>query len=301
MQEILKSSPYRHLNHNPENEINIVKKQNRYSSYFPRLELLKRNLSSHLNENFGFQYKHENNFKPSFDKYQNLSDFLIYSPNSEKKSFLNKSDLDNFAREYEEEYLKGLKEFAFKNLKLKVKTQNVIENSSQQNQYISNEGLKDVDIDRMNKMDNKNPINLKKSNANIGKDTTGQNIRNNDLKSSKKADKLENILIKTSEVTKVIDDEIEEELNNEILSYTRNMKKYANNFNEVLNKDNRTLNKIESTQSDGKKKTDVQLNKLKDFNYSLTIGFFKLLFMFIFVFISFVISLFMIRFFPKLA
>ena len=51
------------------------------------------------------------------------------------------------------------------------------------------------------------------------------------------------------------------------------------------------LNEIEKVQNVDQEKTDVQVKKLKEFNYSLRIGFFKLIFMFLIVFVTFAFTL----------
>lgn len=94
--------------------------------------------------------------------------------------------------------------------------------------------------------------------------------------------------------------EMEEELNNEIFNYTKNMKSYASNFNDILSKDNKTLNKIETIQNVDQNKTNKQLKSLNEFNYSLKIGFIKLIVMIIIASITFIMTLLSIRIFPKL-
>lgn len=97
-----------------------------------------------------------------------------------------------------------------------------------------------------------------------------------------------------------LDKEMEEEINKEIFSYTRNMKTYARNFGEILQTDNKKLTKIEKVQEKDKSLTDTSMKKLKEFHYDLKIGFFKLIIMFIIVIATFVTTMMVIRIFPKL-
>ena len=98
-----------------------------------------------------------------------------------------------------------------------------------------------------------------------------------------------------------MDKELEEEINRQIFGYTKRMKESAKNFGVQLRKDNQTLNKIESLQDKVNDKTQTQVKRLKEFNYSLKIGFCKLLFLMLSVFGTFILTLFIIKIFPKLA
>ena len=98
-----------------------------------------------------------------------------------------------------------------------------------------------------------------------------------------------------------MDKELEEEINRQIFGYTRKMKESAKNFGVQLRKDNQTLNKIETLQDKVNDKTKKEVKRLEEFNYSIKIGFCKLLFLMISVFGSFIGTLFIIKIFPKLA
>lgn len=100
---------------------------------------------------------------------------------------------------------------------------------------------------------------------------------------------------------KEIDAEMEKEITNQIFGYTKTMKENAKHFGAQLKRDNSVLNEIEKVQNVDQDKTDVQVKKLKEFNYSLRIGFFKLIFMFLIVFVTFAFTLLTMRIFPKLA
>lgn len=100
---------------------------------------------------------------------------------------------------------------------------------------------------------------------------------------------------------KEIDAEMEKEITNQIFGYTKTMKENAKHFGAQLKRDNSVLNEIEKVQNVDQEKTDVQVKKLKEFNYSLRIGFFKLIFMFLIVFVTFAFTLLTMRIFPKLA
>ena len=98
-----------------------------------------------------------------------------------------------------------------------------------------------------------------------------------------------------------MDREMEIEINRQIFGFTKQMKESAKNFGAQLRKDNQTLNKIENLQDKVDMKTKKQVKRLEDFNFSKSIGFFKLMFMFLIVFGSFFATMFIIKIFPKLA
>ena len=100
---------------------------------------------------------------------------------------------------------------------------------------------------------------------------------------------------------KEMDKELEADLTQEIFRYTKSMKENAKHFGAQLKKDNTTLNNIEDIQNIDHDKTKTQMKSLKEFNYSLSIGFFKLIFMFILVFVTFAFMLLIMRIFPKFA
>lgn len=127
------------------------------------------------------------------------------------------------------------------------------------------------------------------------------NIENILLKNNKK--ELSSLFLKKSDNSsqvKLIEKELDEEINNEIFNYTKNMKQYAKSFNELLVRDNSKLDTIEKNQEGSKTKTDKSMKNLKEFSYNIRIGIFKLILMFIVVFTTFVITLLTIRIFPKL-
>ena len=98
-----------------------------------------------------------------------------------------------------------------------------------------------------------------------------------------------------------MDREMEIEINRQIFGFTKQMKESAKNFGAQLRKDNQTLNKIENLQDKVDMKTKKQVKRLEDFNFSKSIGFCKLMFMFLIVFGSFFATMFIIKVFPKLA
>lgn len=98
-----------------------------------------------------------------------------------------------------------------------------------------------------------------------------------------------------------IDKEIEEEINNQIFKYTKSIKENARAFNSKLKQDNKTLNSIEDIQIKDKDKTDTEYKKLKEFNYTLSIGFCRLIMMFISAIVIFIFTLLIMRIFPKFA
>jgi hypothetical protein len=98
-----------------------------------------------------------------------------------------------------------------------------------------------------------------------------------------------------------MDREMEIEINRQIFGFTKQMKESAKHFGAQLRKDNQTLNKIENLQDKVDMKTKKQVKRLEDFNFSKSIGFCKLIFMFLTVFGSFFGTMFIIKILPKLA
>ena len=98
-----------------------------------------------------------------------------------------------------------------------------------------------------------------------------------------------------------MDKELEEEINRQIFGYTKKMKESARNFGAQLKKDNQTLNKIENLQDQVNAKTTKQVKRLEEFNYSIKIGFCKLMILLFTVIGSFIGTMFIIKIFPKLA
>jgi len=225
----------------------------------------------------------------NFSNFENLNHFLsenaILDENPNKK----KIEIENLSIQENEDYIVKLK----KNC-LSEDVKSLILNANYDNKTL---------------IDNENDFKINENiNDNHNKKEIISNKKNNDIKKidmqtknciNANSDKPKKIFLNNNYTSK-IENQLEEELNNEIFNYTKNMKKYAKSFNEVLNKDNKTLNKIEITQLNGQKKTNLQLKNLNEFNYNLKIGFFKLIFMILFVFATFVMSLLMIRIFPKI-
>jgi hypothetical protein len=96
-----------------------------------------------------------------------------------------------------------------------------------------------------------------------------------------------------------IDKDIEDDLNNEIFSYLKNMRNYGQSFHQILTKDNVKLNKIEQQQLKDQNKTTKELKNLNEFNYTLRIGFWKTLMMIATVLTTFIFTLLIMRIFPK--
>ena len=98
-----------------------------------------------------------------------------------------------------------------------------------------------------------------------------------------------------------MDKELEEEINRQIFGYTKKMKESARNFGAQLKKDNQTLNKIENLQDQVNAKTTTQVKRLQEFNYSIKIGFCKLMILLFTVIGTFIGTMFIIKIFPRLA
>ena len=76
-----------------------------------------------------------------------------------------------------------------------------------------------------------------------------------------------------------MDKELEEEINKQIFGYVKKMKASARHFGNQLKKDNQTLNKIENLQNKVDDKTKKQITRLEGFNFSIKLGFCKLMFL----------------------
>jgi hypothetical protein len=209
--------------------------------------------------------------KTNNKSFSNLTNFLIEKRNERKKLFLN-PNINFLEEEFKEDLIEEEKK----------------ENRNLKNFLLEKKEREKVKFFGEEKLKQKQKLNL------------FEEEKNNNLKHKSQQPKITNLFVENF-MTEKIEAEIEEELNDEIMNYTKNIKKYANNFTEVLGKDNKKLSQIEATQTLGKNKTDLQTKKLTEFNYSLKIGFFKILFMFLFVFSTFVWAIFIIRFFPKFA
>lgn len=98
-----------------------------------------------------------------------------------------------------------------------------------------------------------------------------------------------------------MDKELEEEINKQIFGYVKKMKASARHFGNQLKKDNQTLNRIENLQNKVDDKTKKQIKRLEGFNYSIKLGFCKLMFLIFTVIGSFIGTMFVIKIFPKLA
>lgn len=121
------------------------------------------------------------------------------------------------------------------------------------------------------------------------------NEMNESLKKKKRTKQTKSSLNNKEKLNKEIEDELQEQ----IFGYTKSMKENAKHFGEALKRDNIILSEIENIQNVDQEKTTTQVSRLKEFNYTIRIGFFKLLGMFVLVFISFLISLFVMKVFPK--
>jgi hypothetical protein len=98
-----------------------------------------------------------------------------------------------------------------------------------------------------------------------------------------------------------MDKELEEEINRQIFGYTKKMKESARNFGKQLKKDNQTLSNIENLQDKVHNKTNKEIKRLEEFNYSIKIGFCKLMLLIFTVVGSFFGTIFIMKIFPKLA
>ena len=117
----------------------------------------------------------------------------------------------------------------------------------------------------------------------------------NDIKKAQNSKKNEN------EENLVTDKEMEEEINRQIFGYTKKMKESARNFGVQFKKDNKVLSEIEDLQEKVNDKTTKEVGRLKEFNYSIRLGFCKLVMLNMIVFGTFFATIFIIKVFPKLA
>ena len=120
------------------------------------------------------------------------------------------------------------------------------------------------------------------------------NKNKNENKNNKNNNKNNKNLIQTEK-------EIEEEINNQIFGYTKRMKESAKFFGAELKKSNKQLSEIEDIQNKGLNSTKFQIKRLTEFNSKISLGFFKLLFMILIVFTTFIFTLFSMRIFPKIS
>ena len=174
--------------------------------------------------------------------------------------------------------------------------------------YFSKNNLTDINsIIEFNKSLKQNKIPLKDEFAEINLDlintkkkSSKEDLILNDIKKSQKFNQKKNNEEKISN-KESMDQEMEEEINRQIFGYTKKMKESARNFGVQLKKDNKTLSNIENLQERANDKTVKEVSRLKEFNYSIKLGFCKLIMLVMMVFGTFFATLFVIKIFPKLA
>jgi hypothetical protein len=266
--------------------------------------------------NFNNNYNHDNNFETSSSNDKEFEVFLKvieslsrYDLNSNNQN-TNKTSIFDLLPLTSNEFLKNkvkLDDEEIKDIKGKYQEQ---EDEIQEN--INQESINDKndknDKNNKNSVLEETPIPIESPPKKIL-----ENILNTSAKKDKKPQNSSLFLTdnkkshthtqpkEISSIEKSIEKEMEEDLNNEIFSYTRNMKHYASSFNEILQRDNKKLDTIEKNQEGSKTKTDRSMKSLKEFSSTIRIGFFKLLLMLIAVGVTFMLTLLSIRIFPKLA
>ena len=174
--------------------------------------------------------------------------------------------------------------------------------------YFSKNNLTDINsIIEFNKSLKQNKIPLKDEFAEINLDlintkkkSSKEDLILNDIKKSQKFNRKRGGEEKISN-KESMDQEMEEEINRQIFGYTKKMKESARNFGVQLKKDNKTLSNIENLQERANDKTTKEVSRLKEFNYSIKLGFCKLIMLVMMVFGTFFATLFVIKIFPKLA
>ena len=142
-------------------------------------------------------------------------------------------------------------------------------------------------------------LNLKKkySSSNFN-GLSEQELFLNDIKKAQNSKKNNEENLKSKEE---MDKEMEEEINRQIFGYTKKMKESAKNFGVQFKKDNKVLSEIEDLQEKVNDKTTKEVGRLKEFNYSIRLGFCKLVMLNMIVFGTFFATIFIIKVFPKLA
>jgi hypothetical protein len=118
------------------------------------------------------------------------------------------------------------------------------------------------------------------------------------VEQSKPKNNKNSIFLKTTK--EKVNKELEEELFQEVLNNTKSMKNYAQSISDILKNDNKTLSKIEKIQYKEQAKTQKEVSSLKDYNNTLQIGFWKTVYMFLIVVVTFIFTLLITRIFPKL-
>jgi hypothetical protein len=237
--------------------------------------------------------------------YQNFNK-ILQSLNTSKISNLQVSEMKHFSDLLplaSDEFLKNKLKFDDEVIK-KIKGEHPNGNLNEEKEELSNELSNNINIQETDPKPksfldslNINTKELTSTNTKIDSKNKLNSLFLHNKRGEHKNDKNDNPTHK--EIAK-IDKEMEEEINNEIFNYTKNMKHYAKGFHQILTQDNKKLDDLERVQDKGKIKTDHSMKKLDEFNYSLKIGFWRLLFIFLLVGVSFVLTLLAIRIFPKL-
>ena len=179
-------------------------------------------------------------------------------------------------------------------------------NNNNNNNLINYETIDKNFLDNLKtqKLDNfKNIFNFINNENKINNEIKFEKKHSNEMSLLPKINKIKNENNKNKNNKNLIqtEKEIEEEINNQIFGYTKRMKESAKFFGAELKKSNKQLSEIEDIQNKGLNSTKFQIKRLTEFNSKISLGFFKLLFMILIVFITFIFTLFSMRIFPKIS
>ena len=296
-------------------DLNIDNKTNDdYNSFnLEKIKIIIEKITSLLSNDYIIRYKSFNNI----DNNNNCELFLTqindkYKINNNKDNNISTKNISNDSLNIKSVIFNKINDISiFKNLENN-KILNMLYKSNQLNVFkntLTNKELNDLgiieeSIDVLN-IDNYNIID------NLG--YLNNKLNNNETKSTKEKTKFEkqsvvvvaNKLTNNNNIIKSKKTNIEEKMQDdknvieEIFGFTKMIKKYATNSGKILKSDNAQLNSTEKMLYDNTTSTEKELNNLNVINQEDKISFFKLVLTVVFVFVSFMIALMIVRIFPR--
>lgn len=296
-------------------DLNIDNKTNDdYNSFnLEKIKIIIEKITSLLSNDYIIRYKSFNNI----DNNNNCELFLTqindkYKINNNKDNNISTKNISNDSLNIKSVIFNKINDISiFKNLENN-KILNMLYKSNQLNVFkntLTNKELNDLgiieeSIDVLN-IDNYNIID------NLG--YLNNKLNNNETKSTKEKTKFEkqsvvvvaNKLTNNNNIIKSKKTNIEEKMQDdknvieEIFGFTKMIKKYATNSGKILKSDNAQLNSTEKMLYDNTTSTEKELSNLNVINQEDKISFFKLVLTVVFVFVSFMIALMIVRIFPR--
>lgn len=296
-------------------DLNIDNKTNDdYNSFnLEKIKIIIEKITSLLSNDYIIRYKSFNNI----DNNNNCELFLTqindkYKINNNKDNNISTKNISNDSLNIKSVIFNKINDISiFKNLENN-KILNMLYKSNQLNVFkntLTNKELNDLgiieesidvlNIDNYNIIDNLRYLNNK--------------LNNNETKSTKEKTKFEkqsvvvvaNKLTNNNNIIKSKKTNIEEKMQDdknvieEIFGFTKMIKKYATNSGKILKSDNAQLNSTEKMLYDNTTSTEKELSNLNVINQEDKISFFKLVLTVVFVFVSFMIALMIVRIFPR--